>query len=92
MSATAGTGTVLQQAQAMTVRPQFAQPFGNVPDIVAQWFLRSDTPGGFNTNGQAPPEANEAFRIAVRNGMLRTSWHVYNTEEDVDRALSALSA
>ena len=32
------------------------------------------------------------IRAAVRNGMLRTSWHVYNTEEDVDRALSALSA
>ena len=43
------------------------------------------------------PDARErleraGMRAAVRNGMLRTSWHVYNTEEDVDRALSALSA
>jgi selenocysteine lyase/cysteine desulfurase len=43
------------------------------------------------------PDAGErleraGIRAAVRNGMLRTSWHVYNTEEDVDLALTALSA
>ena len=27
---------------------------------------------------------------AVRGGRLRTSWHVYNTEADVDAALEAL--
>jgi selenocysteine lyase/cysteine desulfurase len=30
------------------------------------------------------------IRAAVRGGRLRTSWHVYNTDEDVDRALDAL--
>jgi selenocysteine lyase/cysteine desulfurase len=28
---------------------------------------------------------------AVRNGRLRTSWHLYNTEDDVARALEALA-
>ena len=31
------------------------------------------------------------IRAAVRNGRLRTSWHVYNTDEDVERALAALT-
>lgn len=31
------------------------------------------------------------IRAAVRGGRLRTSWHVYNTDEDVERALEALS-
>jgi len=31
------------------------------------------------------------IRAAVRNGRLRTSWHVYNTDEDVARALTALT-
>jgi len=30
------------------------------------------------------------IRAAVRGGRLRTSWHVYNTDEDVDRTLEAL--
>jgi selenocysteine lyase/cysteine desulfurase len=30
-------------------------------------------------------------RAAVRGGRLRTSWHVYNTERDVDTALEALA-
>jgi len=30
------------------------------------------------------------IRAAVRNGRVRTSWHVYNSEEDVDRTLAAL--
>jgi len=30
------------------------------------------------------------IRAAVRNGRVRTSWHLYNTEEDVDRALAVL--
>ena len=29
---------------------------------------------------------------AMRGGRLRTSWHVYNTEDDVDRVLAALLA
>jgi selenocysteine lyase/cysteine desulfurase len=27
---------------------------------------------------------------AVRGGRLRTAWHLYNTEADVDAALAAL--
>lgn len=30
------------------------------------------------------------IRAAVRGGRLRTSWHVYNTEDDVERTLGAL--
>lgn len=30
------------------------------------------------------------IRAAVRNGRVRTSWHVYNSEEDVTRTLAAL--
>ena len=30
------------------------------------------------------------IRAAMRNGRLRTSWHVYNTDEDVERALAVL--
>ena len=30
------------------------------------------------------------IRAAVRNGRVRTSWHLYNTDEDVDRALTSL--
>jgi selenocysteine lyase/cysteine desulfurase len=30
------------------------------------------------------------IRAAVRGGRLRTSWHVYNTEEDVERTLDVL--
>jgi selenocysteine lyase/cysteine desulfurase len=34
--------------------------------------------------------AQAGIRAAVRNGRLRTSWHVYNTDEDVERTLDAL--
>jgi selenocysteine lyase/cysteine desulfurase len=27
---------------------------------------------------------------AMRGGRLRTSWHIYNTEDDVDRVLEVL--
>jgi selenocysteine lyase/cysteine desulfurase len=30
------------------------------------------------------------IRAAIRNGRLRTSWHLYNTDEDVARTLAAL--
>jgi len=30
------------------------------------------------------------IQAAVRGGRLRTSWHVYNTDDDVDRTLEAL--
>ena len=34
--------------------------------------------------------AQAGIRAAVRNGRLRTSWHVYNNEDDVGLALEAL--
>ena len=42
------------------------------------------------------PHAEEALRgqpvmAAARAGLLRTSWHVYNTEDDVDRVLELLA-
>jgi len=41
------------------------------------------------------PDAEErleraGIRAAIRNGRLRTSWHLYNSDEDVERALEAL--
>jgi selenocysteine lyase/cysteine desulfurase len=43
------------------------------------------------------PEAAErlaraGIQAAVRGGRVRTSWHVYNREADVERTLDALSA
>jgi len=32
------------------------------------------------------------IRVALRGGRLRTSWHVYNTEADVDRTLDVLTS
>lgn len=36
--------------------------------------------------------ARAGIQAAVRGGRLRTSWHVYNTERDVDRTLDVLLA
>jgi selenocysteine lyase/cysteine desulfurase len=36
--------------------------------------------------------AAAGIQAAVRAGMLRTSWHIYNTERDVDRTLDVLLA
>jgi selenocysteine lyase/cysteine desulfurase len=41
--------------------------------------------------GAAERLERAGIRAAVRGGRLRTSWHVYNTADDVDRALEALS-
>jgi selenocysteine lyase/cysteine desulfurase len=48
--------------------------------------VMSDAPGA------AEKLAAAGVQAAVRGGRLRTSWHVYNTERDVDRTLDALSA
>jgi selenocysteine lyase/cysteine desulfurase len=48
--------------------------------------VMSDAPGA------AEKLAAAAIQAAVRGGRLRTSWHVYNTERDVDRTLDVLSA
>ena len=48
--------------------------------------VMSDAPGA------AERLAGVGIQAAVRGGRLRTSWHVYNTERDVDRTLDVLSA
>jgi selenocysteine lyase/cysteine desulfurase len=48
--------------------------------------VMSDAPGA------AEKLAAAGIQAAVRGGRLRTSWHVYNTESDVDRTLDVLSA
>jgi selenocysteine lyase/cysteine desulfurase len=40
--------------------------------------------------GAAERLERAGIRAAVRGGRLRTSWHVYNTDEDVDRTLHAV--
>jgi selenocysteine lyase/cysteine desulfurase len=48
--------------------------------------VMSDAPGAAERLERA------GIRAAVRGGRLRTSWHVYNTDEDVDRTLDVLTA
>ena len=40
--------------------------------------------------GAADKLERAGIRAAVRGGRLRTSWHVYNTQADVDRTLDQL--
>jgi selenocysteine lyase/cysteine desulfurase len=47
--------------------------------------VMSDAPGA------AEKLAAAGIQAAVRGGRLRTSWHVYNTGEDVERTLDVLS-
>ncbi len=47
--------------------------------------VMSDAPGAAERLERA------GIRASVRGGRLRTSWHVYNTEADVDRTLDVLS-
>ena len=44
------------------------------------------------TSGDASRFADAGIQAAVRAGGLRASFHVYNTEDDVDAALDALAA
>lgn len=50
-------------------RPTWSLPNGNVPDIVANYYFRSDTPTGRSTE-TPPPEAVDAFRNLVRAGAI----------------------
>lgn len=43
-----------------------------------------------DVEGAAEKLERADIRAAVRGGRLRTSWHVYNTEDDVDRTLDVL--
>ena len=42
--------------------------------------------------GAAAKLERAGIQAAVRGGRLRTSWHVYNTERDVERTLDVLSS
>ena len=44
-----------------------------------------------DVEGAAEKLEHSGIRAAVRGGRLRTSWHVYNTDEDVDRTLDVLA-
>ena len=43
-----------------------------------------------DAEGAADKLARAGIQAAVRGGRLRTSWHVYNTQADVDRTLDVL--
>ena len=43
-----------------------------------------------DAEGAADKLAGAGIQAAVRGGRLRTSWHVYNTQADVDRTLDVL--
>jgi selenocysteine lyase/cysteine desulfurase len=45
-----------------------------------------------DVEGAADRLERAGIRAAVRGGRLRTSWHVYNTAEDVERTLDVLAA
>jgi len=45
----------------------------------------------WDVEGAAERLEQAGIRAAVRGGRLRTSWHVYNTSEDVERTLDVLS-
>ena len=44
-----------------------------------------------NARGAAEKLERAGIQAAVRGGRLRTSWHVYNTDEDVDRTIDVLT-
>jgi selenocysteine lyase/cysteine desulfurase len=62
---------------------RFRAGLGLEPDNSA--IVMSDAPGA------AEKLAAAGIQVAVRGGRLRTSWHVYNTESDVDSTLEVLA-
>ena len=71
-------------AHDMRLANRFRAGLGLEPGDSA--IVMSDAPGA------AEKLAVAGIQAAVRGGRLRTSWHLYNTERDVDRTLDALSA
>jgi selenocysteine lyase/cysteine desulfurase len=61
---------------------RFREGLGLEPEDSA--IVMSDIPGA------AERLEHAGIRAAVRGGRLRTSWHVYNTEADVERTLDVL--
>jgi len=77
-------GMQVIHAHDMRLANRFRAGLGLEPGNSA--IVMSDAPGA------AEKLAAAGIQAAVRGGRLRTSWHVYNTERDVDRTLDALSA
>ena len=73
-----------QEAYDIGLANRFRAGLGLEPGNSA--IVMSDAPGA------AERLAGAGIQAAVRGGRLRTSWHVYNTERDVDRTLDVLSA
>jgi selenocysteine lyase/cysteine desulfurase len=69
-------------AHDVVLANRFREGLGLEPEGSA--IVMSDIPGG------AEKLEHAGIRAAVRGGRLRTSWHVYNTEADVERTLDVL--
>lgn len=70
-------------AHDLALANRFRAGLGEEPGNSA--IVMNDAPG-------APEKLERAgISAAVRGGRLRTSWHLYNTEADVDRTLEALA-
>ena len=64
MSQTAGTNMNLSGE-----KPKWKLPFGNVPDLVAKYYFRSDTPTGRSVE-MPPPNAVSMFRQLIQSGAI----------------------
>jgi selenocysteine lyase/cysteine desulfurase len=86
-------------AAALEVVEQLGVPAIHAHDVALANRFRAGLglpPGSSAIVSAHHPGSQEAFaaaglRAAVRNDRMRVSFHVYNTEADVDRALDALS-
>ena len=76
-----GVGAVYEHDVALANR--FRAGLGMQPSDSA--IVSADVPGGAQRLERA------GIVAALRGGRLRASWHVYNTDDDVDAALDALS-
>jgi selenocysteine lyase/cysteine desulfurase len=75
-------GVAAIHAHDLRLANRFRYGLGLEPGNSALVFVDAD--------GAAERLQRAGIRAAVRNGRVRTSWHVYNTDTDVDRALDAL--
>lgn len=66
MSNSAGVGTNMNLTGE---KPKWKLPFGNVPDLVAKYYFRSDTPTGRSVE-MPPPNAVTMFRQLIQSGAI----------------------
>jgi selenocysteine lyase/cysteine desulfurase len=71
------------QAHDLSLANDFRRGLGLAPGNSA--IVSLDRPGADRALRRA------GIQAAVRGGRLRTSWHIYNTQRDVEIALDALS-